>query len=149
MTARVAFSAKPSTLSANGNSPKTALPTLRPEETEMTTEEVLIAAREKIADEKNWTQKEYLRGGSGEPLMAKDVAKACQFCAIGAVFAALCDVEYCNMFAVECESPYILALNRASGGSIFRFNDSHTHAEVLGIFDEAIASEQARSAPAR
>jgi hypothetical protein len=33
-------------------------------------------------------------------------------------------------------------------GELATFNDTHTHAEVLALFDKAIAAEEAKAAPA-
>lgn len=98
----------------------------------MTTLETLTAAREKIANPGRWTQRSYAKNAKGEHVDPASPA-ACKWCADGAVWA------------VRPVAPaYKLAtavLDILSGqGSAAVFNDSHTHAEVLALFDKAIAS---------
>jgi hypothetical protein len=94
--------------------------------------DVLIAARAKIADEKNWTQHHYARNARGFSIAASD-KKACQWCAGGALIA---------VHPTGILSDYVAAdlLRREMDGAISHFNDTHTHAEVLSAFDKAIAS---------
>lgn len=103
----------------------------------MTTLEVLQAAREKIEDPDNWTQGEYAVDG-GEMRCGPTSFRAYAYCSIG----ALCAVT--GRGAVRAMShPSYAALERFAlmphGASLPDFNDSHTHAEVLAMFDKAIA----------
>lgn len=99
---------------------------------EMTVKDVLIAARAKIADPANWTQRVSAREVNGH-VVAHDDAMAVCWCALG----ALANVIWRNDIYWAAES----ALSDAIGGSIHKFNDTHTHAEVLAKFDEAIAAQ--------
>lgn len=100
------------------------------------TAEVLRKARAKIEKPENWTQGQLARDPSGEPTSVSD-PDAASWCLLGAVRSTQ-------------ESPEVrisarLALEVAMGGwcDIAVFNDNHTHAEVLSVFDRAIAAEEA------
>jgi hypothetical protein len=99
--------------------------------------DILIAARAKIADAANWTQNALARDAKGcavhgeEDLDGRD-ARACQWCAIGAVQAVS-----------NFESAAVRALNIAATalygrGGIADVNDEIDHAAVLACFDKAI-----------
>lgn len=114
----------------------------------MTTEEVLIAAREKIADEKHWTQEAFARIAPDEDegeVEGRDVrptnSNAVCWCATGAIAAIQ------GVTAPDWGDVFTEAFGMTDS-ELESFNDTHTHTEVLNLFDQAIASEQARSAPA-
>lgn len=91
-----------------------------------TAKEILIAARKKIEDPATWTQGKSVREMKGKPT---------RYCSYGAI--ALCadiDTEY-NRF----NEAYALLWN-AVQGSVVQYNNTHTHAEVLAMFDKAIAN---------
>ncbi|PDT15877.1 hypothetical protein CO670_15380 [Rhizobium sp. J15] len=109
----------------------------------MNTVEILKAARELISDEKRWTQTVYARDENGNSVNATDPMAVC-FCSRGAI-------------------DKITAGNRAWGGAydvlldllvseddnclgVADFNDKHTHAEVLSLFDRAIARAESEAA---
>lgn len=98
---------------------------------EMTVKEVLIAARAKIADPANWTQGMLARDASGIPVEVCSSRAAC-WCAVGAVAESA---------PYELTNTTVEFLNKAAGMQIETFNDTHTHAEVLAKFDEAIAAQ--------
>lgn len=104
----------------------------------MTTLEILKAAREKIADEKNWMQREFAQDGNARGIEPTS-PEACKWCALGAI-RAICETQsiWDAMDALRKGFP---------GGyrdySIAMFNDSHTHPEVLAVFDRAIAKLEA------
>lgn len=86
-----------------------------------TVAEHLRAARTLIAVESNWCH----GWGEGKP----------RRCAVHAL-----------KVAGDWPRPYIeslKALQRQAGGFVGTFNDRHTHAEVLDLFDRAIAAEAA------
>lgn len=98
----------------------------------MTPLETLKAARDLISDPARWTQ----------GWLARDASKNVSY--IGAENAAC----WCSMGALfHVDGPYrpnsdlaIKLLSAAIGGkSVVRYNDTHTHAEVLALFDAAIA----------
>lgn len=95
----------------------------------MTTVEVLRAARARIDTPEKWWQHDGHFGSSAAPK-----------CALLAL----------TEFAGNGPHPSKFALSRAMGGGelysidVPRFNDTHTHAEVMAAYDEAIANELAR-----
>jgi hypothetical protein len=94
----------------------------------VSTLDVLRAAREYISAPSRWAQGWYDEGGA--------------VCAIGAVNVAMGRQPDCNEIS-EAEEALRSAV---SGDSVVDFNDSHTHAEVLTLFDRAIAIEEAKAA---
>lgn len=102
-----------------------------------TTLDILKRARALIEDPARWTRREYARDISGKPV-GIDAAEATCWCAMG----ALAHVSTDRFWMGE---PYN-ALRTAMGNSVADFNDGCTHAEMLGAFDAAIASEEARRA---
>lgn len=97
---------------------------------EMTVKEVLIAARAKIADPVNWTQGEYARNADGADCEGDD---AVCWCAIGAI------QESCDDYDTARDA--LEYLHAVMGTYPYHFNDTHTHAEVIAKFDEAIAAQ--------
>jgi hypothetical protein len=95
--------------------------------------EILKAARELIAKPERWTRGCGARNASGQDVNAHSDDATC-WCAIGAI------VKVSDDNPVPAE----MLLRRAlpDGGFISAFNDSHDHAEVLALFDAAIASAQ-------
>jgi hypothetical protein len=104
----------------------------------MTALEVLIAARGKIADPKHWTQEAFARrlpdeeegqevGSDIDPCKPSAVC----WCATGAIAAVqgAASPDWGDVF----ESAFGM-----SDGSVENFNDAHTHAEVIALFDKAI-----------
>lgn len=83
--------------------------------------EVLVAARILIQDEKNWCQK----------LMSDCEGR---HCALGAIFAAAKDI---NTVSQVWEK-----LQDVMGQSVGDYNDSHSHTQVLAMFDKAIQQEK-------
>ncbi|PZO78472.1 MAG: hypothetical protein DI629_12305 [Mesorhizobium amorphae] len=103
----------------------------------MTTHEVLVKARELIATPENWTQQAYARAEDGFELGQGFDARACKWCALGAIEAVTgCEID--DGIAWEAQ----VVLNRFAGMAPDGFNDRHTHADVLSLYDRAIASTQ-------
>jgi hypothetical protein len=103
----------------------------------MSTKEILIKARAIISDEKNWTQGVKARDVEGNAVSSSTPTAVC-FCSIGAV-------ERAGAFSHAATRYYALRyLARASCDSgyprISDFNDNSSHAEVLAMFDKAIAN---------
>lgn len=92
--------------------------------------EILKAARELIAKPERWTRGSGARDASGQDVDASSDDAVC-WCAIGAIVRVS-----------ENPVPAEMLLRRVlpDGGFISAFNDSHDHAEVLALFDAAIAS---------
>lgn len=99
----------------------------------MTPVEILKAARELIAKPERWTRGCGARDASGEDVEARSDAAIC-WCAIGAIVRVSDD----NPVPAEMLLRRVLP----DGGFISSFNDSHDHAEVVALFDRAIASAQ-------
>lgn len=96
--------------------------------------EVLKAARDLISDEKRWTKFTFGKNESGDFLDESDITKAVCFCGSGAIL-------YCGgtLYGLA----YRTLAKSMESECICDFNDSHTHAEVLAKFDEALASMEA------
>lgn len=93
--------------------------------------EALIAARKKIENPANWTQRCEARNSSGTPTHYYS-KNACAYCAGGAL--------------ASVGAPYLTSaydfMEKLIGQSVPGFNDSHTHAEVLAMFDCAISEAE-------
>lgn len=102
----------------------------------MTTKAVLVAARARILDPAHWTQGALARDKNGVPMSdVFNTAAAC-WCATGALH--LCGHSAKNVKFYTALSH----LSRFTGGSgIAKFNDKHTHREVIAMFDAAIRAE--------
>ena len=98
----------------------------------MDTLEILKAGRELISDPARWTQGAFARNETGESIFADE--GAIRFCSIGAI-SKVCGKRCVSKFACEVLGGFNVAL----------FNDTHTHAEVLAMWDRAIAAEEAKS----
>lgn len=93
----------------------------------MNTLETLKAARELISDPKRWTQKTSARDSKGRPTFADEEEAVC-WCAIGALSHVNREKLITCCGVLESVMPVGIAT----------FNDSHTHEEVLALFDKAI-----------
>jgi hypothetical protein len=134
-------------------------------------EKDLIAGRALIADEKNWTkgtlnelrQRIVTRAGDWHvidfdklsPVVTCTIERYWAYCSMGAIFKA---VQGCvpNPGEIMADGGRVMAVAKAlaalAGGDpdeapryVADFNDHHTHAEVLALWDRAIAREQARN----
>jgi hypothetical protein len=101
----------------------------------MNTVEILKAARELISDEKRWTQRAEARNASGNDVGVYSPKAVC-FCSLGAM-AKVCERELYGRELVAREALRNEIRDGHSSG-IANFNDNHTHAEVLALFDRAI-----------
>jgi hypothetical protein len=98
----------------------------------MTPLETLKAARQLITDPAKWTQGVAARnrlGVSIDPL-AED---AFCFCSIGAIRNVVAEDHYTFERASDA------LRSHSPTGVIAGYNDTHTHAEVIALFDAAIA----------
>lgn len=97
-----------------------------------TSVEILRAARALISSPENWLQGTFAQNDFGVGVCSGDVTAVC-FCSQGAI----------NYFKYEADYDAVKkatsTLSRNMDGSIFLFNDNHTHAEVLAAWDKAIA----------
>jgi len=98
-----------------------------------TVRDVLIRARERISVPERWTQRALARDISGAPVMTHSKLAVC-WCSMGA------------MRAEAGELLYRAALNFLTGikgECVHEYNDTHTHTEVLAMFDKAIEEAEA------
>lgn len=101
----------------------------------MKVSERLIAAKAIITDPSKWTQGYYGRTDDGEIIEA-DRPEAVCFCSIGALHR----VGQFNWHSEQTD-PAEVYLNGATDNNwIVDFNDTHTHEEVMQVWDKAIAS---------
>lgn len=101
---------------------------------------VLEQARSLIADEACWLQKVYAEDEYGHGVDPTDTA-ACAWCATGSIIRASRSYEGDSCHRAYLELAAHLPEDREDYPfwRIANFNDSHTHAEVLFLFDRAIA----------
>lgn len=113
----------------------------------MTASEVLRKARALIEKPENWTQGAYARGIDDAGQGIKD---ACSLCAVGSVYAITDDLKASGEPVFRRVLYWLgsaLARPREpplDSAEVIAFNDTHTHAEVLSLFDRAIAAAEAR-----
>jgi hypothetical protein len=89
--------------------------------------EQLRAARDLISAPERWTQHAPARNVNGEPIPSYEAAAVC-FCSVSAVHR------------VGQAWKTLPILSRFSfPQTVTSFNDTHTHAEVIALFDAAIA----------
>ena len=100
----------------------------------MTPKEVLIAARQLIADEKRWVKKVLTS-------VNKDGERC--YCANGAILAAIGPPEEVTKLPVYTKATW--ALQKAVGGSISLYNDAETttHKDMLCAIDKANGEQNA------
>ena len=119
----------------------------------MNTIEILKAARAKIEVPENWCKDMLAFNADGKAVMPWE-EDACRWCPLGAIDATV-PVEG-DPFApsparmalagqVELESPLNLQWmkNRGIAAAIFNNRKTTTHADILALFDRAIAAEEA------
>jgi hypothetical protein len=101
----------------------------------MKTVDVLIQAKALIADPSNWIQGKYYK---------KVVDGRECFCSLGAISKAMkpeinFDIESFELDWTNNEAEKLLSKVVNHGPTTFaRYNDEHTHAEVMEAFDKAI-----------
>ena len=99
----------------------------------MTPAEQLRAARALISNPDNWTQGKFARDWTGKETTPSATDAFC-WCAVGAL----------EKVGSNAEPFKALRWSLPTGcRSISSFNDSHHHAEVLALFDKAIAELEA------
>ena len=103
--------------------------------------DVLVAARERIADEKNWTQYTAAKDSKGDWCDPHTAAAVC-WCATGAVMAAIpVAADYYGLYTQATAAlKYELIMHLYPTQFLVEFNDhpERTHAEVLALFDRTI-----------
>jgi len=92
--------------------------------------ELLTKAQSLISDPSHWTKGTFARNKDGEPRM-DDEADATCWCSMGAL-------RKVTSAGITQEYPRaIIILSQAADEHIVKFNDSHTHAEVMAVWDKA------------
>lgn len=100
--------------------------------------EIIGKARELISDPKRWTTEVYARDSSGESLMDSSSPDAVCWCSLGAIRKVTGqDATAGSLISVRFLSQAVKRKLPA------KYNDSHTHAEVLEMFDKAKALAEA------
>ncbi len=109
----------------------------------MNTLEVLTCARELLSDPAKWIKGAYAKTAAGSVVDATD-PDACCFCALGAM-------RKCGGEDNEDDTPAAWALRDAANEktSAHYYNDAAktTHADILALFDRAIAKVKAEEQP--
>lgn len=100
-----------------------------------TVKELLLVARQAISNPENWTQYVIARDAEGV-MIFPDSSKAVCWCSLGALRKAQEDLKADETTYVEAYDVLCDVLD----GSIVAYNDTHTHAEVLALFDKAITN---------
>jgi hypothetical protein len=99
----------------------------------MTPLETLKAARALISDLARWTQGELARNTDGEGVCPTDNLATC-YCSFGAI-----QFFTKQEFMTEADHHLENVCERLFGTDVINFNDTHPHAEVIALFDAAIA----------
>lgn len=102
----------------------------------------LTAARALIASPENWTTEKMARTVDDDLALPND-ALACKFCAMGAIKRAqwgITDLHYATGSSLAFLYLKDTLMRVHNYNNIPHFNDTHTHAEVIALFDAAIES---------
>lgn len=97
----------------------------------MTPLETLKAARDLISDPARWTQVVFARDSIGMDVEPTSYRAVC-FCSIGAI-------RKFERKMSDAEKTLLGVCSKIHDTYVEEFNDTHTHAEVLALFDAAIA----------
>lgn len=99
--------------------------------------ETLIKGRAAIALPEHWTQFIWARNATGGPASCKNLS-AVSFCSTG----VLIKIGVPRDGSDPLRLAVVNALCAEMNGKIVKFNDTHTHSEVIAAWDRAIATEQ-------
>ena len=97
--------------------------------------EVLKKAKKKIAKKKNWCQEVMARDKDGNPTKYH-VGESVKFCAMGAIHR-VCYEHKMEWLDTSLDAIDLLA-EQTGTNDMIEYNDTHTHKEVLAVFDKAI-----------
>lgn len=100
--------------------------------------EILKAARKLITPRKRWIKKDYARTSPRGNMTSATGEDATCWCMVGAV-QKVSDSQRSEWIACDF-------LIKVTGGNVTKFNDNHTHEQVLAAFDKVIAKEEANVA---
>ena len=114
--------------------------------------ELLIEARDRISDPSRWCQNTHARGASGEGV-APQSTEAVSWCSVGALYASVPERTQPGFFLFPGDAADAridrakrvlqaaigkAALDYTYGYTVTRFNDSHSHEEIMAVWDKAI-----------
>lgn len=115
--------------------------------------QLLVKARELIAKPENWTQECLSRDQTGETCSPEEPVATC-WCSLGAlthVVRTLPQPKSDTNYRLRASDNYGLAhqllADACPGGSVVKWNDSHTHPEVLDLWDQVIERTKQQEAP--
>lgn len=109
----------------------------------MSTLDILVGARALIASPENWTQGRLAETADGKFVFPKEPIAA-RFCALGATVHVRGGHLNLDVLArLDAEVPAEFCGLSRDTEKVSLFNDTHSHAEVLALFDRAIAAERA------
>lgn len=106
---------------------------------------LLVAARKKIESPSTWTQGANARDAAGYPCEANSEHAVC-FCSYGAIDAASATKFDTVVKFRAAGALYDAARSMERVVGVAEYNDGHSHAEVLALFDAAIAEARAKVA---
>lgn len=95
----------------------------------------LKSARALIADPAHWTKGELARDANDDPIRISSL-NACKFCSLGALSRAVGVEDFWDTGAFVASRQALMAT--INGETVWVYNDNHTHAEVLKLFDDTI-----------
>ena len=102
--------------------------------------QLLTEGRELISDPKRWTTGEFARDEHERAVFVYDPKAVC-WCSVGAIHKVEGPP---TPSSGENTWPALRALHAATAcRNIAKYNDTHSHAEVLAIWDKAIEQEKA------
>jgi hypothetical protein len=103
--------------------------------------DVLRSARNLITEPSKWTQNHFAKDENGNALLDGYAQQAVCWCSIGALEKVVggCVPSYDKPSQLLMKAGAILTGCQKYNFSISAYNDSHTHQEVLNLFDTAIA----------
>ena len=100
--------------------------------------QILKEARELISDPERWTQGEDARDEDGLPVHPDDSDATC-WCTLGALHRVATGNDKTTVFMEIQKAVDLLPGIRSQGYYAAKFNDAHSHDEVLALFDHAIS----------
>jgi hypothetical protein len=106
----------------------------------VTLAEVLRAARAKIATPETWTKRAFARDIASVRVFARSTSAVC-WCAIGAIDSL--DITADDACAAGEAGEALVAANRGRAVSYFNDDPRTTHANILALYDRAIALAEA------
>jgi hypothetical protein len=113
--------------------------------------DILVRARELIADPEHWTQDNYATDNTGAPADLFDDERPYRMCLVGALYRAAFELHVTDFAPDMSEDRKIAWLENPGPASaalehlqqfvpslVSDFNDEHPHTDVIAVLDEAI-----------